>query len=313
MQHAIYIVGWILWVLVAFVALFALLISLLPGDPGGRWVFRVQGLIWAVGVAVTGIISFSKFHLLWIVPVGALAPFAIMNWRAQRRLNTLLARKQESKVSPAVMRDAFTAARSRYEESQQMISSYTSLARSRAAIARARIRYDETKDSQAYEKEVATFTDPAAFAPYTERELDDYAIRIERLAGDFEAFGTAFATLESTTVDPDDDFYLDSAASFNFYCETFKAAVDAYKITALAAQLTAAQMKAQAAHNHAKAWIFEQVGDDADENQRKVAGAKAAPLKAMAAEEETTAERLEQKAKAAETRAKLLLSKVGAN
>lgn len=65
-------------------------------------------------------------------------------------------------------RDAFTTARSRYEESQREISSYTTLARDRAAIMRARIRYDQTKDSQAYEEEVAAFTDPAVFVPYTE-------------------------------------------------------------------------------------------------------------------------------------------------
>ncbi len=180
----------------------------------------MQALTWLVGVVVTAALPISKFHLIWIFPLAAIGPYAIINWRTQRRLHTLLTHKPEFNATPAAACSAFTGARSRYEESQRAISSYTTLARDRAAIAHARIRYDQTKDSQTYEEEVAAFSDPAAFAPYTETELDDYTTRIERLAADFDAFSAAFATLDSTVVDRDDDFYVDSAASFNFYCET---------------------------------------------------------------------------------------------
>jgi hypothetical protein len=77
--------AWILWVLVALNALWWLVISLVRGDPGGRWLFRVQGLLWLVGLVVTATLHISKFHLLWIFPFGAMAPFVVMNWRMQRQ------------------------------------------------------------------------------------------------------------------------------------------------------------------------------------------------------------------------------------
>ena len=80
-------IGWILWALVGLGALIGLLISLSPGDPGGRWVFRVQALTWLVGVVVTAALPISKFHLIWIFPLGAVAPYAIINWRMQRRMD----------------------------------------------------------------------------------------------------------------------------------------------------------------------------------------------------------------------------------
>ena len=80
-------IAWILWVLVALNALCWLVVSLVRGDPGGRWLFRVQGLIWLVGVVVTAALPISKFHLVWIFPLGAIAPFAIMQWRMQRQMD----------------------------------------------------------------------------------------------------------------------------------------------------------------------------------------------------------------------------------
>ena len=81
-------IAWILWALVALNALCWLVISIVRGDPGGRWLFRVQGLIWLVGVVLTATLPISKFHLVWIFPLGAMAPFAIMKWRMQRELDT---------------------------------------------------------------------------------------------------------------------------------------------------------------------------------------------------------------------------------
>jgi hypothetical protein len=80
-------IAWILWVLVALNALCWLVFSLVRGDVGGRWLFRVQGLIWLVGVVVTAVFPISKFHLAWIFPLGAIAPFAIMKWRMQRQMD----------------------------------------------------------------------------------------------------------------------------------------------------------------------------------------------------------------------------------
>jgi hypothetical protein len=61
--------------------------SLVRGDSGGHWLFRVQGLIWLVGVIVTAALPISKLHLVWIFPLGAIAPFAIMRWRMQRQMD----------------------------------------------------------------------------------------------------------------------------------------------------------------------------------------------------------------------------------
>ncbi|MGD0016001.1 MAG: hypothetical protein ABSC38_00555 [Verrucomicrobiia bacterium] len=82
-------IAWILWAIVGLNALLFLIISILPtgGDPGGRWVFRVQGLIWLVGLILTATLPFSKFHLLWIYPLGAIIPYAIMQWRMQQQLD----------------------------------------------------------------------------------------------------------------------------------------------------------------------------------------------------------------------------------
>ena len=81
-------IGWILWALAALNALCWLVISLASGDPGGRWLYRVQALIWLVGCAVTWTLPISKLHILWIYPLGAMAPYAIMQWRMQRQMDT---------------------------------------------------------------------------------------------------------------------------------------------------------------------------------------------------------------------------------
>ena len=81
------VIAWILWAIVALNALCWLVTSLMPGDPGGRWLFRVQGLIWLVGLILTATLPFSKFHLIWIYLLVAMAPYAIMQCRMQRQMD----------------------------------------------------------------------------------------------------------------------------------------------------------------------------------------------------------------------------------
>lgn len=81
------VLSWLLWTIVALNAISWLVISLAPGDPGGRWLYRVQGLIWLLGVIATATFRLSKFHLLWVYPLGALVPYALMNLQIQRELN----------------------------------------------------------------------------------------------------------------------------------------------------------------------------------------------------------------------------------
>ncbi len=78
-------VPWILWGFVVLNALCWLVVSLTPGDPGGRWLYRIQGLIWLIGCTVTTVLPISKLHVLWIYPLGAITPYAIMRWRIQRQ------------------------------------------------------------------------------------------------------------------------------------------------------------------------------------------------------------------------------------
>src|ERR1035437_9616558 len=94
-------------------------------------------------------------------------------------INNLKTFFKATKADPVAIavRNAFSAARSSYEQSQDTIRPYTNRAKHRAVIFRARYRRDQTKDADAYEEEVAAYTDPTDFAPYTEAELDAYTVK----------------------------------------------------------------------------------------------------------------------------------------
>jgi hypothetical protein len=74
-------IAWILWGIVGVIALFSLITSISCPDPGARKVWGLQALIWLAGLILTATLPISKFHLLWIVPLGAIIPFAIIQWR----------------------------------------------------------------------------------------------------------------------------------------------------------------------------------------------------------------------------------------
>jgi hypothetical protein len=158
-------------------------------------------------------------------------------------------------ANPIAVCDAFSAARSRYEQFQEGAKSYTTRAKHRLVIMRARYRHDQIKDADAYEREVAAYTDPAGFAPYTEAELDAYTGKMENLTADFDTFTAAFIALKAASINPDDEFYITASACFNVYCETYKDAAGAYKIAALSVIATATAAKAQALKDGAKAWL----------------------------------------------------------
>jgi hypothetical protein len=44
-------------------------------------------VIWLLGVMGTVALPVSKFHLLWIYVLGAITPYAIMNWRIRRQMD----------------------------------------------------------------------------------------------------------------------------------------------------------------------------------------------------------------------------------
>ena len=206
------------------------------------------------------------------------------------------------KVDPVsiAIRDAFSLARCRYEQSQEAIRPYTARAKHRSAIFSARYRYDQTKDDDAYKKELAAYTDPDDFASYTEAELDAHTANMENHAAEFDNFTAAFVALNSTRSNPGDEFCVTARACFNVYCETYKIAVDAYKIAALAATVAAAEINSQAVKNDAKAWLFETIATDSGDSNRGAAAAKSAAFKVKANEEASRA-----KAKSAEAKAQL--------
>jgi hypothetical protein len=207
----------------------------------------------------------------------------------------ILLKAKEDDAIPVTVRDAFSVARSHYELSQEAAKSYTMRAKHHAIIMRARYRYEQTNDTAAYEKEVAAYTDPADFAPYTEAELDVYTIKMENLTADFDIFTAAFTALSSATKNPDDEFYVNAQACFNIYCETYKMAAGAYKVAALSAIATAAAAKAQAVKDGAKAWLKDiAINPNAE---------------AKTSEDEIKAELFQQKAKVADTKAEAFLAK----
>lgn len=91
------LIGWILWGIVGVNAVVFLITSILPGgrDAGGRKVFRLQALIWLVGVILTAVLPISMFHLVWIYAVGAIAPYYIMGWRIDKGMAEMVRRHLE--------------------------------------------------------------------------------------------------------------------------------------------------------------------------------------------------------------------------
>lgn len=83
------VLGWILWSLVAANTAVWYVGSFQGRDPGGRWLYRVQATVWLFGLIATTVFSFSKFHLLWVYPLGAMLPYAIMNARIKMRMKEL--------------------------------------------------------------------------------------------------------------------------------------------------------------------------------------------------------------------------------
>ena len=209
-------------------------------------------------------------------------------------LKTLFKATKDDAV-PVAVRDAFNAARSRFEQSQEAVKSDATRAKNCGIIIRARYRFDQTDDVEAYEKEIAGI-EPADFVPYTEAELDAYTAKIENLTVDFDNFATAFVALDSATSNRDDEFYIDSAACFNIYCETYKIAVGNYKMATLLAKAVAASAKTQALKDSAKAWIRAiALNPDAEAEKN---------------ESEIKAELFQEKAKSAEIKAEAFLAKI---
>ena len=196
---------------------------------------------------------------------------------------------------PIAIRDAFTVASSRYDQSQEAVQSYTVRARNRAQVyRRAWPRYQQTKDAEAFQKEIAACTDPADL--YTEAKFDAYTVKMENLSADFDVLTAAFAALSSATQNTGDEFYVTARTHFNLYCEYYKMAADVYKMAVGFAGRDASVAVLQGIQDDAKAWMQElQINPDAE--VRKTEG-------------RIRAELFQEKVKIAETKAEAFLARV---
>jgi len=80
------IIGWILWALVGVSALFYFASSILNRDEDqhSRHEIRLQATLWAIGFIATAVLPVSKFHLVWIWPLGWVIPLGIEELRLRR-------------------------------------------------------------------------------------------------------------------------------------------------------------------------------------------------------------------------------------
>jgi Kef-type K+ transport system membrane component KefB len=196
--------------------------------------------------------------------------------------------QRQAAAIPIALRDAFSAARARYEQSLETAKPYTTLAKHRASILRAHSR-------RVRSREVAAYADPADFVPYTEAELESYTVKMENLTANFDNLTVAVTTLDSVAPHPEDEFYITALGCFNLYCMVYKNAVEDYKTVALSAVATATADKAQARKDAAKAWIKAiAINPDAEVETTDV---------------QIKAERFEEKARIAETKAEEFLAK----
>src|SRR5687768_5303516 len=88
------IAGWILWGLIALLSIGLLFSG--NRDSGMRFMLRTQGLVLAIGLAITLAFPISKFHLLWIFPVAFVTPMVILQFRvanAMRDAQSIISRQ----------------------------------------------------------------------------------------------------------------------------------------------------------------------------------------------------------------------------
>lgn len=55
-------------------------------DSRGEPLFRLQALIWLGGAILTATLPVSKFHLVWIYPLGMIAPYQVYKLRMKKSI-----------------------------------------------------------------------------------------------------------------------------------------------------------------------------------------------------------------------------------
>jgi len=156
-------------------------------------------------------------------------------------------------------------------------------------------------DADAYNEEIAGYTDPSDFKPYTCADLDAHSDAIESLATAFDKLTAAFVTFGRT-----DRVYKSAAALYKATAKVYVFATEAYSRAAHCAITSALEGNVQATKDDFEIMLLETRAANAAPTEGPSASAKAAAYKAKAAKNAADAKRLEEKATAAQARAEAL-------
>ncbi|MBI3417841.1 MAG: hypothetical protein HY043_21320 [Verrucomicrobia bacterium] len=195
-------------------------------------------------------------------------------------------------------RNLFSAASDAFDAAYTGMETYTTRANHRHTIF---VAARSTHDADAYNEEIASYTDPADFEPYTDAYLGAHTAAIDHLAAAFDTLTDAFAAFS-----PTDHLYKSAAAVYKATTALYVFATDAYSNAAHCAMTTALEGNLQAAQNDFKVMLLETRAAYATAADAAAATAKANAFKANAVKDAAAAKLLKQKATGAEVRAKAL-------
>jgi hypothetical protein len=195
-------------------------------------------------------------------------------------------------------RDAFRAAKETYDDAFRTIEAHTKRANHRLVIATA---HTDPHADAFYGEAIATFCDPADFAPYTEAELDAHSAAIDALTAAFDRLTTAFACLKAG-----DHLYGPAAAFYTASCETYVFAANAYSHAVDCAMTGALGDDFPAVKDQRGLGLLDDEAGDPTRADAAAAKARAATLKTKAADCAPKAKALKEKARLGKAKADAL-------
>lgn len=163
------------------------------------------------------------------------------------------------------------------------------------------IRMAAKSPSSEYDEEIAGYSDPSDFAPYTEADLDAHTSTIDNISAAFDRLTAAFAAFPRTHY-----LYKSFAAIYEATTTLYVFATDAYSRAADCAMMTALGSSLQAAKDKVEAYFLELEAANADSTTPPAATAKAVAYKATVTQNAAASKRLETRAAAAQARAAAL-------
>ena len=210
------------------------------------------------------------------------------------RIKALFAAPVPNPVATATRR-SFSAASDTFDSAYSECESYITRANHRYAVLMAS---RSNHDADAYNEEIAGYTDPADFEPYTDAELDGHSSAIDHLAAAFDRLTSTIAAFSRA-----DHLYKSAAAVYKATTELYVFATDAYSRAAHCAMTTALQGNLQAAKDDFEIMLLEMRAANATPDTAPAANKRAAEYKATAAKNAAAAKRLEQKSREVQARA----------